>query len=151
MSKRGKNKKRRYKEVSKRDTLREVAPDRARPIKRDYIKNKISKARESLLNRLNIELGKPYYEIEDNRRINEIPRKVDARPAKVIVKSVKKGKLRPDFNRDAAYFTDPKKTIVCRRRKERKQVLFALKKTGRGSGGGKKRLNENSFIRCTRR
>lgn len=44
-------------------------------------------------------------------------------------------------------FESPKTAMVCVRRQERRQVLHAFKKTGRG-GGRKPRWNFNSNIRC---
>lgn len=44
-------------------------------------------------------------------------------------------------------FADPGRTVVCVRRHQRKEVLFALKKTGKGSRSPKRR-NPNSEISC---
>lgn len=45
-------------------------------------------------------------------------------------------------------FAAPKKTLFCVRRKQRKEVLHALKKVGKGKGGGRKRRNWYSNIGC---
>lgn len=46
-------------------------------------------------------------------------------------------------------FAAPKETLVCVRRKRRKEVLHALKKTGKGAGRRKKpRRNFYSWISC---
>lgn len=45
-------------------------------------------------------------------------------------------------------FAVPKKTLICVRRAERKEVLHALKKVGRGRGGGRKRRNWFSEVTC---
>lgn len=45
-------------------------------------------------------------------------------------------------------FVDPRRTIVCRRRKRRKEVLFALRLTGKGSGRRERRYTEESEIVC---
>lgn len=46
-------------------------------------------------------------------------------------------------------FSIPKNVIVCIRRKIRKQVMFALKLTKRGSGSGRRRrYTEDSKYRC---
>ncbi len=49
-------------------------------------------------------------------------------------------------------FREPRTTIVCVRRQTRRQVLFALQRLGRGSGGAKKtpRWTAQSFIQCRR-
>lgn len=47
-------------------------------------------------------------------------------------------------------FADPRSTIVCRRRSERRKSLFALKKVGKGRRTFKKRkMRPESKIRCT--
>lgn len=47
------------------------------------------------------------------------------------------------------YFSEPKDVNVCRRRQIRRRVLFALSKTRKGSGRGKKHYwTEKSKIRC---
>lgn len=45
-------------------------------------------------------------------------------------------------------FQQPKQVIACIRRKQRRGVLHALRKTGKGSGYGKKPRNLWSNIRC---
>lgn len=45
-------------------------------------------------------------------------------------------------------FDVPAKVAVCVRRKRRKEVLHALKKVGKGSGGGKRRRNFWSGVQC---
>lgn len=45
-------------------------------------------------------------------------------------------------------FPDPVRTMVCRRRARRREVLHALGFTGRGSGGGRKRRNYLSEVSC---
>lgn len=48
------------------------------------------------------------------------------------------------------YFSDPMRLSVCKRRRERREILFALRKAGKGRGGAKKRkYTEISKIRCT--
>lgn len=45
--------------------------------------------------------------------------------------------------------SDPGRLAVCVRRKERREVLFALRKTFRGGrGNGKRRYNEWSKVHC---
>ena len=43
-------------------------------------------------------------------------------------------------------FTHPNRVAVCVRRQQRREVLHALRRTGRG--GGKRRFNYNSKVRC---
>lgn len=51
------------------------------------------------------------------------------------------------LNRDVLRFKYPKDVLVCHRRKTRKEVLFALNRTGRGSGSKRVR-NPQSNISC---
>lgn len=46
-------------------------------------------------------------------------------------------------------FSVPKKTLICIRREQRREVLHALKKTKRGAGGSRK-LNWFSEVSCKR-
>lgn len=45
-------------------------------------------------------------------------------------------------------FQTPQQVIPCVRRQQRKEVLHALKRTGKGSGGGRKHRTPESNIRC---
>lgn len=45
-------------------------------------------------------------------------------------------------------FSDPKRVAICVRRHTRREVLFALKKTGKGARAHKRKWNENSEVRC---
>lgn len=46
-------------------------------------------------------------------------------------------------------FSDSRNVLICVRRKQRKEVMHALKKVGRGKGGRKKpRRNYYSNVRC---
>lgn len=45
-------------------------------------------------------------------------------------------------------FVQPKTIPICARRSTRKQVLHALKRTGKGTGHGRKTLNAYSGISC---
>lgn len=45
-------------------------------------------------------------------------------------------------------FADPRSTIACIRRQRRREVLHALRKTGKGSKARKRHRNQNSDIRC---
>ena len=44
-------------------------------------------------------------------------------------------------------FSNPNRVAICIRRKRRKEVLFALRKTGRGSRA-RRHYNAHSFVRC---
>lgn len=47
------------------------------------------------------------------------------------------------------YFRDPARTVVCIRRHERKRVLFALRKVGKGKRVSPRReFTDKSFVRC---
>lgn len=45
-------------------------------------------------------------------------------------------------------FAAPERTVICAKRKSRKEVLHALKKTGKGKGRRKPRFNWYSKIGC---
>nr|QJB19848.1 MAG: hypothetical protein [Microvirus sp.] len=45
-------------------------------------------------------------------------------------------------------FEDPTKVLVCVRRKSRREVLFAMGRTGKGSALGKRRRSHYSEIQC---
>lgn len=82
------------------------------------------------------------------RRIN--PSTINNRPAQII--APRQGKSRDSFR--FQFREDPRNITVCRRRTDRRRVLFQLKVIGRGRGGAgfKKRLmNELSHVRCVRR
>lgn len=49
-------------------------------------------------------------------------------------------------------FKDPRKTVVCQKRKERREALFRANKVGKGKKVSKKRIRtEDSDIICRRR
>lgn len=53
-----------------------------------------------------------------------------------------------DFHH-AAWRINPRRIVVCTKRAARREVLFALKRAGRGKGGPKdKRYTEDSRVRC---
>lgn len=90
-------------------------------------------------------------EIEDRRlyRPERAPRahglsklasRIELAPAKPVRS---KGHYTPDVFR----FTSPKKVAICVRRQRRREVLFALRKTGKGSRS-KRRRNDHSDISC---
>lgn len=70
-------------------------------------------------------------------------------PARVRYETVQtnvRGHLRTQVH---PYFRQPERTAVCIRRKERRRVLFALQKTGKGGRRQRPpRWTEKSYIRC---
>lgn len=49
---------------------------------------------------------------------------------------------------DVFGFTIPKKVALCVRRKQRRSVLFAMERTGKGSRSRVRRRNEWSDVKC---
>lgn len=45
-------------------------------------------------------------------------------------------------------FADPRRTLICVRRKQRKEVLFAKRKTGKGARARHRRRNYFSEVSC---
>lgn len=134
------------------------------PIKRDLIsENAITKPAGLLSRSQFIKRHYPLDNVEDNRRPDERARLVDGRLAKILTRTVNYGTTKSVLSRPRVrfggtsvvrlvhYFKDARRTAVCIRRQRRKEVLHAFKKTGRGSGGGQKRYNQNSLIKCFRR
>ncbi|AJK28318.1 hypothetical protein [Eel River basin pequenovirus] len=60
-------------------------------------------------------------------------------------KRISSPKWKPVFN---VSFADPQRTFICVRRKRRKEVMFALRKTGKGSAARKRRRNFWSRVSC---
>lgn len=91
---------------------------------------------------------------EDLRRIpHEFRQDVyhlrSGQPARVRYDAVPvyvRGRLRTQVH---PYFRDPERTAVCIRRQNRRRVLFALQKTGKGGRRQRSpRWTEKSYIRC---
>lgn len=57
--------------------------------------------------------------------------------------SVQVGTSVPQFG-----FVDPRRVTECNRRKERREVMFALRKRKKGSGARRRRRTRYSDIRC---
>lgn len=99
---------------------------------------------------------KPYQNdliyVQDKRtypwRYDPVERLVDGRPAHVTVSSRTRQEARKRRVPSALRFANPKRVITCIRRRTRRQVLFALKKTGKGSGAKRRRYTDASHIRC---
>lgn len=88
--------------------------------------------------------------LEDLRTVQD-RRRFDADPHKPARKtSGSKATFRALHNAPMQVigFEHPKRVLICLRRKARREVLHALKKTGRGHGGGRKRRNAYSNVRC---
>lgn len=73
----------------------------------------------------------------------------DGRPARQVRKPenpVRRPRLSVPMH---DYFADPARTLVCVRRHERKRVLFALRKAGKGKRVSRERnFTDKSFVRC---
>lgn len=52
------------------------------------------------------------------------------------------------FSREPIGFGDPSTVAVCVRRKQRREVLHAYRRTRKGSGAGRRRRNEYSNTKC---
>ena len=93
-------------------------------------------------------------EVEDRRTYpyevrERIYRHIDGTPARITKQPSRKRPLSwmPSGMHDT--FQQPERVSVCVRRKARKRVLFALQKTGKGSGAKRTaRWTAKSFIRC---
>lgn len=84
--------------------------------------------------------------LEDRRRFHPLgvfaPPAAKNRPSRRIVAS------RHPFGRHVLKFNVPRNVYLCARRKIRKEVLHALRLTGKGSAQKKRRRNEYSDISC---
>lgn len=94
-----------------------------------------------------------YPAIEDRRsyhpldQFRPVMNTIGGRAGPVTVAKPLKNKSRAMLAHGLA-FSAPKNTLICVRRNQRKEVLHALKKTGRGKGGGRKRFTPYSKIGC---
>lgn len=86
-------------------------------------------------------------EIQDYRKdYDQSPKTIFGTDATYRERIISKPFNKPRY---ATYFDDPRRVVVCKRRTERRQVLFAKKKAGKGKKTTDKRnFNENSKIRC---
>lgn len=96
-------------------------------------------------------------EVEDRRNFSfdpiSPPRTIGSRIARLeAVRQLPSRSGRParpaSFTRSGIKFAAPDYVIECVRRKQRKEVLHALRKVGRGRGGGPKRRRFFSDVRC---
>lgn len=91
-----------------------------------------------------IEDRRLYHPLDDFRPA----RKTSGHPVEpVTVKKTPLNKSRA-FLAHGLSFHAPNRVVICVRRKQRKEVLHALKKVGRGKGHGRKRRNWYSKIGC---
>lgn len=99
-------------------------------------------------------------EIEDRRLFHPLG---DVRPAVAFTGLDGRIGVKPGGVRGARYspvvrasptisstvgFRDPRKVLVCVRRKQRREVMFALRKTKRGAGARRHRRNYHSEVSC---
>lgn len=75
------------------------------------------------------------------RGLSKLASQVALAPAKPVRS---KGHYVPDVFR----FNMPNKVAICVRRQKRREVLFALKRTGKGSRVRKRRRNDYSDVSC---
>lgn len=89
--------------------------------------------------------------IEDHRRkdwtFGNTYRKFNGEPADVRVQRPRERGLMAS----RLAFDDPRRVIVCERRKRRREVLFSLGRTGKGKGKRRHKWTEDSHIVCKRR
>lgn len=91
--------------------------------------------------------------IEDRRTYHPLEffrpaRTTSGHPAQPLkVTPTPKNKSRPFVARGLS-FSLPQKVVICVRRKQRKEVLHAFNKTGRGSGRTRRRKNWFSKVGC---
>lgn len=83
-------------------------------------------------------------EVEDRRRFDADPSK----PARTA--SGQRARFRALYNAplQTIGFQDPRRVLICVRRKARREVLFAKRQTGRGAKARRHRRNQYSNVRC---
>ena len=70
-------------------------------------------------------------------------------PAVLKLSEPKKPTKIKDRTKDRLKFENPLKTIVCIKRRVRREMLFKLRKIGKGTGSFKKRImSPTSYIKC---
>lgn len=92
--------------------------------------------------------------IEDRRRYNpepiRRPKTIKAATAPIVsapLPAIQSNNKRPTLQRIQQRFALPKETLVCVRRKMRKEVLHALNKAGKG-GQRRQKRTEHSNTKC---
>lgn len=118
-----------------------------------FIANRVRLPVVNLLRPLRYSLPRVATVVEDRRRYH--PHGRFARPR--VFTGVESTTIAPRTRRDGRRerlmsqlaFDTPKRVLACQRRSERREVLHALGKTGRGSTSRRrKRLTEFSKLRC---
>lgn len=95
-------------------------------------------------------------ELEDRRQFHPLH---DVRPARGFTKNDSLLYVRPVGDRvsgrkdkkwrpETFQFAVPKRVAICIRRKQRREVLFALKRSGKGSKARRRRRNYYSDVSC---
>lgn len=80
--------------------------------------------------------------------VNRVIRNQAIRPQSQKLSRAKLARSSLLFPSDSYKFARPERVGVCVRRHQRREVLHALKFTGKGSGGGRKPRRRQSTIRC---
>lgn len=75
-------------------------------------------------------------------------RLIDGRGVNYDIRKRNIDKTQPSRLRHKIGFRDARRVTVCIRRKERRETLFALGKTGMGARSKKRRLTDSSKVRC---
>ena len=74
-------------------------------------------------------------------------RMLDGRNAEYITSTTRENEFRKVGQN---YFKDPKQVVICKRRRQRREILFAIRKVGgKGPGRAKRKYTEESKVRCT--
>lgn len=95
-------------------------------------------------------------EFEDRRRFRPdpfslplSPRKDQRRIVERVSRPVGKANKVARFGRDYKLaFAVPRKVSLCVRRKQRREVMFAMRRTGKGARAVRRRRNQFSDVRC---
>lgn len=91
-------------------------------------------------------------EVRSNpRKAERVSRNLRVRGARVLHADKRRSVARKLVSRSVPTrltYSDPRKVAVCVRRHTRREVLFALKRTGKGARAHRRKWNENSEVRC---
>ena len=122
--------------------------------KPNYHIKKKSLLRETVKNRNKITIGH-LKKIEDLRIFDfkpagyHDPLTLAGIPAVIKLSAPKKPTKQKDRTKDRLQFQNPLKTIVCIKRRIRRETLFKLRKIGKGTGSFKRRImSPTSYIKC---
>lgn len=121
---------------------------KSRPSQRALSKN----TKRKLLRRVK---SQDYTDIMDHRQkevlASHYPRDIDGRESRIVDRRRRYDNKRKATGYSNVRFINPMRAIVCRRRKNRRAVMFSLRiiGKGRGSGGFRRRvMKEFSHIYC---